>query len=594
MNKRIFKYIIISFMCSLFVSIAYFFTDIQTSIIRNGEEYVDIFLDGQVFEQEIYIKNTNKLSINVMTVYNSPDENIGVKYTILQKDGGNVVSEGFINLSDLLNNSWTSIKIKTNDILYEGVIKLKLEAVGLTSENSLSFLIVTNNLQENLKAKLYKDGQIIENGRLQMAYKELKITQSIKFCLIFSLIIFVICIFNKKIIMNIKKYPVVYIAGLFLFFAFMKNYDTFTQKFNPHVTTQYFFNWFDLGVVKRAFLGTIIELLNIDFNAKSYIIYSVICIIILLILQLYIINSKDFVKERYMLNKYYILFLCMPFGVFAFFQPSFFGRLDQVLIICFLLSCLCIIKEKALFLIPVFSVIAIMIHEMYLLMFIPFIFCLLLYKWYFDKNKRYLLCLTSTSVISVIFGILFGVILKTSTQFDAFYGNVVEKARPDFILEFAVRANYFMSKKAVFEDNFNIIFTEQTIPLTIYSLLFLIPVIILCLKWFEQYFKIQKDKIGKFIVCIFPLTLGGFFLSMYLMCDWGRLFVMYGFCVFFSFITLLKIDTKNVKICINNVLFKIDRNLKCFLFVSLCIFYLILTLNNSSSTTLFDIGQMFI
>lgn len=72
MNKRILKYIIISFMCSLFVSIAYFFTDIGTETKRNGEEYVVSFLDGQIFEQDVMLHNTPRLDVDVLTAY---DEN---------------------------------------------------------------------------------------------------------------------------------------------------------------------------------------------------------------------------------------------------------------------------------------------------------------------------------------------------------------------------------------------------------------------------------------------------------------------------------------------------------------------------------------
>ena len=149
---------------------------------------------------------------------------------------------------------------------------------------------------------------------------------------------------------------------------------------------------------------------------------------------------------------------------------------------------------------------------------------------------------------------------------------------------------YYKSKEELFESNFSTIYSAQTIPLAIYSIIFLIPIIVLTVKWFIEYYKIQNNKVSKYIICIFPFTLIGLLLSMYLMCDWGRLFVMYGFAIFFSFITLWSIDRINVIRSIDNITTKIDKNIKNIYFVSLCVFYMFLTLYGSSSTTLFDFG----
>lgn len=586
MKKKLLKYICISMLFAFILGIAYFFINIQTQTVRNGEEYVDNFLDGQVFIQEVMLNNTPKLSVSVLPMYNKPDDSIGIKYN-LSVDGNE--HEGFIPLNTCANKQWTSIKIDTNKNFYKGIATLKLEAVGLNQDNTVQFLITTNTLQKNPDLTLSKDNQTIENGCLVMAYKELKYQETVIVFIQLFLVILLITILYNKFINNIKKYPYIYITGILFIISLIKFYPTFSQ-INPHVSAQYFFSWLDLGFVRRSFIGTLIDILNIDFNVSTYIKYGILSIVALLLLQLYVINNKKFEKDRIRIGKYYILFICMPFGLLAFWQHNFFARLDEILMIFFLLSCIAIIKEKGLFFIPILSILAIISHEMYVAMFIPFIFCLLLYKWNVSKNRKYIICIFVTSILSVVFGGYLGFVAKPIAEYADVWNKIQSNYSSELVWEFPLQANFFMSKEELFESNFSTIYSAQTIPLAIYSIIFLIPIIVLTVKWFIEYYKIQNNKVSKYIICIFPFTLIGLLLSMYLMCDWGRLFVMYGFAIFFSFITLWSIDRINVIRSIDNVTTKIDKNIKNIYFVSLCVFYMFLTLYGSSSTTLFDFG----
>ena len=517
-------------------------------------------------------------------MYNEPDDSIGIKYN-LNVDGNEY--EDFIPLNSCPNNEWTSIKIDTNNIFYEGISTLKLEAVGLNEDNKVQFLITTNTLQKNPDLTLSKDNQIIQNGCLNMAYKELKYQETVIVFIQIFLVILLITILYNKFINNIRKYPSIYITGILFIISLIKFYPTFSE-INLHVSAQYFFSWLDLGFVRRSLIGTLIDIFNINFNVKSYIIYGIMSIIVLVVLQLYIINDKKFEKDKELINKYYILFLCTPFALLAFWQHHFFARLDEILMIFFLLSCIAIIKEKGLFFIPILSILAILSHEMYVAMFIPFIFCLLLYKWNTTNENKYISCLMITSITSVFLAGYLSFIAKSTAK----YQDIIDKFQSNYdlnlIWDFPVRVNFFMSKSELFEVNSSTIYNANTIPLAIYSMFFLSPVIILSIKWIIELYKLQNSKISKYIVCLFPFTFVGLAVSMYLTCDWGRLFVMYGFGAFFSLITLWSVDEVNVKRSINNTIIKIDTKIRNICFIFLCIFYLFLTMYGSSSTTLFD------
>ncbi|HEX3018063.1 MAG TPA: hypothetical protein VHP31_09470 [Caproicibacter sp.] len=577
---------IIALVISLISGLLFFTKDIQVNTMRNGEEHCDTFLNGQVFTQELILEHTPKLYVSCLPAYISPNSGMGVRYTLQTK---NQKQTGFILLSDCSNKEWTSLIINNKNLSYVGKSVLTLEAVGLNESNSLQFLIATNTLQKNPDCHLQKNGTIISNGRMCISYKALKLS-TLPAVIFATFFIALGIVFLIPKILNIgRKYPLIYAVAVLFVANIIAQYPSF-KNINLQVSAQYLFSWQNLGFVRRALAGTLLELFHVDFTVKKYVLYGVFCIALMLALELCILYDRKHITYRNSMQKCFLLFLCSPFAVTLFFGYHFLARFDEVLIIFFLLSCIIIIKERGVFLIPVFSALAVLTHEMYVAMFIPFVFCLLLYKWYLTKQKKYFASLVTSSVVSVGLGLYLGFFAKTATSYNDAWHHIQANGNPAFVWDYLLHVDYYMDSHSVISDCWGVVFQNNTIPIAVFSMLLLLPLILLAIFWLRKYFTLQRKKLARLIILLFPCTLAGLAISMYTMCDWGRLFVMYGVGVFFTFLTLWSIDSKNVNDSAADIWHQACAKCGNWLFPGMCVFYLFASTygGGASSTSLFE------
>lgn len=577
------KRILISLLFACFTGFLFLTMNMTISTVRNGEEYTESLVDGDVYVQELVLENTPRIYVSVLPLYNTPSSKVGIDYEIVAE--GQAIT-GFIPLVELTNREWTTLIIPTPNTLYAGTAHIMLKAVGFDSENTLQFLITTNTLQTDPDCQLIKNGDQIVNGRLVMSYKKFDISTASELMFITFIVVCVISRFSGRISKSIKKYPFAYITAAIFLGNVIAQYPSL-YDINKHVSAQYLYNWQTLGFVRRALAGTVIKFFNIDLTSERYVIYGIICIGLMLILEIYIIYHRSNLHYNIQLEKCFAAFLCMPFAVTTFFGFHFFARLDELLIICFLLCCIAIIKERGLIFIPIISVVAILIHEMFVAIFVPFVFCLLLYKFYLTQNRKYLIILICTSIFSVFFGVFVGFIAKTDTPYELAWETM---SNNPLAFDYPLRINYYSSSMYAFTESWNTLFSSNAIPAAVLSLFLLLPVILLAIFWLKQYHSRQSNLLGRLIVLLFPCTIAGTVLCMYMMCDWGRLFVMYGLGVFFSFVTLWFMDEKRVATSVVAVWQKVTSKIGVAAVWGICLFYLFISTvqQGSSSTTLFE------
>lgn len=583
--KRYKKNIIIAMLCALVCSLIYLTTDCQVETIRNGEEYCDTFWDGQVFEQELMIEHTPKLHVDILPTYAMPSKDVGVSYTLWM---GEKYQSGFLSLLDYPNNEWTTIEIPIGNFSYVGRAILVLEAQNLDTSNTLQFLITTNGLQLDADCNLYKNNQLIENGRLNFVYQKFKLEGSSIAFVISFFVSLVLSLTLKSARKSIRKYPMAYLASLLFVINVIAHFQTI-RVINKHVSAQYFFSWQSLGFVRRALAGTVIEFLGLDFNANSYRIYGVVSIALIILLELYILYNGDN-TYRSKREQIFLLFLCTPLAVTTFFGNGFFARFDQLLIALFLMSCIVIIKEQMIPLVLFFSVSAILIHEMYLALFVPFVFCLLLYKWCLTKEYKYMVCLISTSVISLATGIYISIFAKAKIPFEIAWENIQNKGSSDLIWDWVLAFDHYTSPKNQIYNNLRLMFSSNLIPKLIISIVFLLPLVLLIGYWLKIFFLAQEDWLAKSVVALFPCTLAGAVISLYAACDWGRFLVMYGIGIVFSFFTLWSMDTERVTVSLTKVEHFAKDLFGQHIFKVLCVFYMWTSTyeNGASFETLFQ------
>lgn len=579
-------YFLIASVIAVTVGLLYLSENLSTSTIRNGEEYCDFLMNEQFFEQEIALDNTWYLLLDVLPDYTDLNKNIGIDFELKTTTK---TQRGFIPIVQLENKSWTTIIIEVSEKNYLGKAKLKLTAVGTNSENGLQFLIATNQMQKNPEMKLLKDNDVIENGRLSATSISLHLKEAVPIIVATFLIITLLCLNSSKVLKGIKEYPHIYIVCfLFLFFTSYK----FKSLYNINLwnSPSYFCSYQNLGFVRRAFAGTIIEMLGVPFGKNEYVFYGISCIALMLTLELIIIYNRNLTASKRCVEKIYAFFLCTPFSLITFWGHHFFARLDILLINAFLLTCIIIIYDRFLFIIPVLTVMAILTHEMYVAIFVPFIFCLLLYKWYLAKKNNYLICLAITSFTALITSIYLSFFSKIAIPYDKAWNNISKNADIDMLWNQVIKTNYYSTFNELLNVNFKAVIAAKTVPAAILSLIVFLPVVLLAIIWLKTFFLAQRNILGRIVVFFFPATGFGLLVCMITGCDWGRFFVMYGIGVFFSVIALWSVDTDQVRLSIESILENSKKIFGANIYVLLIVMYAVLSSlkGGGSSTTLFE------
>lgn len=581
---------IVPLIISIIVCIAYMFLNIRHETIRDGNEYCDSLLDGQVLCQQFDINNTGKIKISTLPSYIETNSETGIEY-VLQT--GEKKASGFVPLNSLPNHEWTTFSILTSNT-FSGKATLTLKGVGMDQENNMQFLIVTNTLN-GPDSSLTKNGEIIENGQITLSYISYNTDNLFIVFLIAFVVSFAICYTVTNKLFGIAKYPAVY-ATLLVFFVISLYYYPTLSHINLQVSTQYYFSYQNLGFVRRSLLGSIIEFLGIRLDVNRYIIWGIVLNALVSVCQLCFIYNKKNAEIKNRLEKCYFFFLCTPFCMTSLFGHHYFARLDQLLMIVFVISCLLIINNRGLILVPILSVIAILIHEMYLTTLFPCLFIILAVKWYTSRQKKDLALLITNSVVSVFLFLAISFVCKTSkTLEEAFAYTQVDSDAALSNWTYPMIVDFFSSSRYGVQESRNTIFQSNAIPLICIALVLLIPIIVIGVLWLIEYYKTKKDLLGKLITLLMPLTFGGIILSMATMCDWGRLFILYGFGVFYTVVSLMGIDSTSANVAFTTVVSSVKKIVGEKTIYVLGIFYLLISIldGGASSTTLFEFARRF-
>lgn len=555
--------------------------------VKDGNDVFDSLLDDQSYRQELILGHTPQITVSLIAYYEDASSDIGLKYELVM---GDKTEDGFIQLTSLDNGEWNDIRIPTHALQYVGKAELTLEAVGLDFDagNYVMTMFPPNALQKDPECLLYKSGELVENGKLPISFERFDLSKGVWAAIAAFVILLLLCL--RPLPKLFHEYPAVFATALVAAVGIINAWPFAGYAGHIHATAQYTFSWQAMGgFTRRALVGTILELLGLKMTPGAWVPYGLSCIAIMLILELCILYDKRGTARRRQMEKCWWLFLSMPFGVMAFFYIGTFGRFDVLLIIAFLLSCITIIKEKGTFLIPILSLAAILTHEMYGLLLFPFVFCLLLYKWYMTRKRRYLVDLTATSLTSVaaLCAVYF---IKPVAPFSQALSHIQEHNDPSMVWDWSLEIEIY-DRSANLNQSLSDVLSFDCIPMFFMAIIFLAPVIFLAVKWFMTFHKKQTDKLGKCITLLFPLTSGGLLLSFYFASDYQRFCVIFGVGVFFSLLTLWSIDPKRVGEAVRETWHGVSAKLGQAVYPIMLLFYMMLTMLGTTSVNLFSFGS---
>ncbi len=210
----------------------------------------------------------------------------------------------------------------------------------------------------------------------------------------------------KKVIIDEKCFLILLFILLLYYIQYHYLLDSSHHIYNFYVLS------YDYGFISRGLIGSIFMFFSPYLKTHTVTIVLNIIFIFFLIIIAYILNL--FIKKQ---NDKFFAFLITMFCIFN--PASFmlmitmneFGRFDIFLFFISMISLILIYKRKLIFVIPILFFIAMLIHQSFLFMYAPLILSIIIYNWFKEKNKKWLLLFSMTFaclVISFILGTFYG------------------------------------------------------------------------------------------------------------------------------------------------------------------------------------------
>ncbi len=349
---------------------------------------------------------------------------------------------------------------------------------------------------------------------------------------------------------------------VFFFFYKLSPFDSM----NSYTLTYYAINY-DNGLISRGLIGEIFLLLGLTTKTEV-VIANIFIIFSLMFFISYVLNM---LVKKY--NNYFILIALLFIintGSFTFMYSYLeLGRLDIYIYILGILSLLCINKKK-LFLIPIFSIIGMLIHESYLIWLSPMICMVLLYEYSNTKEKNYLktFIINIIVLLSMFIVVRFIIFTPNFNSSNEFINYLNIKSSLD--IDPAVINDYYYSTSQGNRELIKTYTAEQNILDYIIAIVGYILIIIIGLK--TCFIKLYKKSKNKLIFILMMLSTVSPSILFFILCDYGRwyMFLINTFLLLMMYLFFANKDNK--KITKQKVLLSIIMSIVLLIMITIVFF----------------------
>ena len=461
MNQKISivkKIVIIAFI-SLIIGLI-FTNDLNPlGIERGGQEGLYPISNESDIEQQIILENTKSLHISLLKnispeaeewYHNHPKA--GIEVELLQ----NGLSDSQFYSCAALENTWDLIDVKLNFGRFKnGLATVRLSSQNVPPEYGVAILL-TSGVQNIPISNVVYNGETLEGMYccLQYGFFPIK-AYLISSALVFGFITTAYLLFNL-ISNTIKRYAVIYAFLAVLVIRYIINIGNTAKAIDldSWITTPWIINYND-GFVSKALPGTIISLFT-DYISKNTlnVIFHIIFITACIILCFAMKKMIDIAEDRKTGNAddliYGVNFLMLAYAVGPLSLATYlrqWGRFDVILIGCFLISILILLrtdKPGLTYLVTGFSVIAILSHQIYIFVLYPAVFCIFLYLVFIRNEKRYVKPFLINLFVPAAFGFYVQFIGNIKMPLQR-YLSILETRTDTPILSTMVDGEYYLS-----------------------------------------------------------------------------------------------------------------------------------------------------
>ena len=362
-----------------------------------------------VIEQELCFSGTNKIVLDCLISEEAIEKARWINVILETADSR---EEHKVNLNEYQSKFWDFIHIDTQNFS-KGNVRLIIEGKGLEDEQILLQLVKGKQAVHFNPVKV--NGVVKEGQLLGLRYDYLNAVGFLKiYIVIFCVSVLIISIY--QLLMKYIENNIAIIVIAMLFLVNIIHNGIYNERLSGWCVTPWLMTY-KYGFISRALPGTILLTLQRIFTGNTCISEAdlrsvfLIMLFLLCVLMLYWFNKmlyevssiKNGIYYKSVLNLIYTYALSPVF--ISFYCYSFrLGRLDIILEICFIGCCYLIVKNKKLYLIPIFTSVAILTHQIFIFTLLPIILSTMIYFWIGKDDKRYAFPTICTFAINAVLG----------------------------------------------------------------------------------------------------------------------------------------------------------------------------------------------
>lgn len=522
------------------------------TVVRGGSEGVYYLGDGCTVTQTIPLQNTDHIHISLLregaAQVNDPDARVHVT---LEQGDAKSCTDIYVNT---LENRWVLVKLDLNLKEFEnGDATLILEGVGVTQEYPVSILFTSGVQKVDIGYATY-NGEVVEGSYCCLSWGYFSWTIFANFLTAFTVIAVLIALCVKAIVYarkSIQKYYVIaiYLVVLAIRYIMNINNTTFATQLDQWMTTPWLINYKD-GFVSKALPGTIYSLFSdyITMGSMNFVFHGIFltAVIVSALVMKSLIDRVKTDVQRNIINVILLWYSVGPCSLAVYYLQ--WGRMDVILTICFLMSIYALLNGRKIWLysVTVFSVIAILSHQMYVFLMYPAIFGIFAYYVFVKKEKKYSVPMLTNFIVPASLAVYVQFIGKIKMP-EKEYLQLLATRTDMGVLDTMVNGEYYIT---AYENiyNFGVLDSKQYgrgFTVLIFVLLLLPLIHQLCRFWIIVIKEKSNTLLKKFVLiflAVVPLASVAMFLTI---SDHGRIVTLVMCELTFMMAALIEIDSQD-------------------------------------------------
>ena len=306
--------------------------------------------------------------------------------------------------------------------------------------------------------------------------------------------------------------------------------------------SQWVVSYEESGVIPRAFIGTIMRTIFTEISL-SHIWLAAGCVFLLYLATLIFVFEKCLISEKYGLSTVVLLYTLMPVSAGYYLSQAIFARFDLVL---FLLACFSVffIRKDRVFplvFVPLLSLLGVLIHESYLVLYFPLTLSLLAFRCFslVGTGRLFRIMALVSSVLCVTIYLLF---VGRGPAFSLpEYILLIQQYAKDFTIESdMIRMQYYWTPVEHLSFAFRRLFRMGTLVHILIALPLFLPLIFLTrkvLRFIEATLLPNENARHVqwlFFVPVIPLlmSLGGIDIWRWVAASLNNCFLIWGFLLY--------------------------------------------------------------